>query len=108
MRKTLIVLLLFLVFTGCTSKKSSLDQSIIGTWVDSSGYKIQFFSGGKGFIPGVPGKIPDSDFVYSIIDEQHINVELQGIKVTIEIQINDNTLTWKDSLGEVTYNRVKE
>ena len=108
MRKVLIALLLFLLFTGCTPKKSSLDQSIIGTWADSSGYKIQFLSAGKGFIPGVPGKIPNSDFVYSIVDEQHINVEMQGIKVAIEIQIKDDTLTWKDSLGEVIYNRVKE
>jgi hypothetical protein len=107
MRKILIALLLFLLLTGCAPKKT-LDQAIIGTWADSNGYKIQFSSGGKGFIPGVAGKIPDSDFAYAIKDEQHINVEMQGIKVTIEIQIKDDTLTWKDSLGEVIYNRVKE
>jgi len=107
MKKILIVLVLFLLLTGCASK-NSLDQAILGTWTDSSGYKIQFFVGGRGFIPGVPGKIPDSDFTYAIIDEQHITLETQGIKVTIEIHIKDDILTWKDSLGEVTYNRVNQ
>ena len=107
MRKILIALLLLLIFTGCAPKQKTLDQSIIGTWVDSSGYKIQFSSEGKGFIPGVPGKIADSDFVYSVVDEQHISMELQGIKVTVEILIKDDTLTWTDSLGEVNYTRVK-
>jgi hypothetical protein len=108
MKKYILLLLVALFLFGCSASKPSLEKAIIGTWVDASGYEIQFFSGGKGFIPGVPDKIPDSDFIYSIVDENHITLDIQETKQTLEIRIEGDTLTWKDDLGEVIYKRTKK
>jgi hypothetical protein len=51
--------------------------------------------------------IADSNFLYTVIDESHIQFDLQGQTITIEITINDDQLTWKDDLGVVSYTRVK-
>ena len=96
-----------LVLTSCAQAKKSLADDIVGTWKDKDGYTIQFKSGGSGFIPGVAGSIPDSTFVYSIVDDSHIKIDLQGQSQTIEILISGDQLTWKDELGEVIYTRVK-
>jgi hypothetical protein len=84
-----------------------LKEKILGTWENTSGFTIQFNSGGTGFIPGVAGEIPDSSFTYTVVDESHIQMNFQGQAFNIEITINDDQLTWKDNLGEVTYTRVK-
>jgi hypothetical protein len=96
-----------LVLTSCAQAKKSLGDQIQGTWKDKDGYTIQFNSGGNGFIPGVAGKIPDSNFVYSIVDDPHVKIDLQGQSQTIEIVITGDQLNWKDALGEVNYTRVK-
>ena len=108
MKPTLIFLaIVMLLLTACTPEKKSLGDEILGTWVNDSGYSIQFLPGGSGFIPGVEGQIPDSTFVYSIIDDSHITIDLQGQSQTIGIVIEGDQLTWKDSLGDVAYTRVK-
>lgn len=96
-----------LLLTACAQAKKTLSDDILGTWVNKDGYSIEFQTGGSGFIPGVPGKIPDSTFVYSVTDESHIQVVFQGKKYTVEITINGDQLTWKDDLGEVAYTRTK-
>ncbi len=97
---------LFLL-TSCSEQKKTLTDEILGTWKNTSGFTIQFNSGGTGFIPGVAGEIPDSSFTYTVVDESHIQMNFQGQVFTIEITINDDQLTWKDNLGEVSYTRVK-
>lgn len=101
-----LTIALFLL-TSCTESNNTLADDILGTWKNSSGFTIQFNSGGTGFIPGVAGKIPDSSFIYTVTDESHIQMNLQGQVFTIEITIDGDELTWKDSLGEVPYTRVK-
>lgn len=101
-----LAIALFLL-TSCSGKKNSLPDEILGTWKNTSGYTIQFKSGGIGFIPGVPGAIPDSNFTYTVKDESHIQMDVQGQVVTIQITINGDQLTWTDELGEVSYTRVK-
>jgi hypothetical protein len=96
-----------LLLTSCAPAKKSLADDILGTWVNEDGFSIQFESGGNGFIPGVPGSIPDSNFAYSITDDSHIKIDLGGQIETIEIIISGDQLTWKDALGEVAYKRVK-
>jgi hypothetical protein len=106
----LIVLLLIgyrLLNNTVVQAHKSLGNEVLGTWVNSNGFRIEFRSGGSGFIPGVPGAIPDSTFSYSIIDDTHIQINLQGQIQTIEIRVTGDQLTWKDALGEVTYQRVK-
>lgn len=108
MKRILFALLIaLLLLTACSQAKKSLSDDILGNWVNKDGYSIQFQSGGSGFIPGVPGKIPDSSFVYSVTDDSHIEVNFEGKKYTVEITINGDQLTWKDDLGEVAYTRVK-
>jgi len=108
MQRTLLFLVMvLLVLTACAQAKKSLADDIVGTWKDKDGYTIQFKAGGDGFIPGVAGSIPDSTFVYSIVDDSHIKIDLQGQSQTIEIVISGDQLTWKDELGEVIYTRVK-
>ncbi len=96
-----------LLMTSCAPAKKTLADEILGSWVNKDGYSIQFKEGGTGFIPGVPGKIPDSAFTYTITDNTHIIIDLEGQVQTIQIQISGDQLTWKDDLGEVAYTRVK-
>jgi hypothetical protein len=108
MKRTILLLsMLLLVLTACASAKKSIGDQILGTWKDKDGYTIEFQPGGKGFIPGVAGKIPDTNFLYSIVDDSHIKIELPGQSQNIEIKITGDQLTWKDALGEVIYTRLK-
>jgi hypothetical protein len=108
MKRTILSLFIFLLlFTSCASTKKSIKEEIIGIWMDKDGYSIQFRPDGSGFIPGVSGKIPDSTFYYSIMDDSHVKIDLQGQSHTIGIDIKGDQLTWKDTLGEVVYTRVK-
>ena len=108
MKRVLLVLtFVLLLLTSCAPAKKSLADEILGTWVNEDGFSIQFESGGNGFIPGVPGSIPDSNFAYSVTDDSHIKLDLGGQIETIEIIISGDQLTWKDALGDVAYKRVK-
>jgi hypothetical protein len=109
MRKIFFALLLLAIsLTACAPARPSLERDLIGTWQDSQGFQIEFHGSGKGFIPGVEGKIPDTDFTYQVIDEQHVLMDTQGQKVTIELHVDGDKLSWKDALGEVQYTRVKK
>lgn len=108
MKKNFLVILFFVFLAGCATPKTSLQHAITGSWVDKDGYELQFFPDGKGFIPGVSGKIPDSEFTYTVTDEQHIEIIFQGSKNNIGISIVNDTLTWRDSLGEIVYTRKPE
>ena len=107
MKKICLLLIMVFILFGCSTNKPNLGETIIGTWVDQSSYEIQFFKDGKGFIPGVPGKIPDTSFEYSTLDENHITFNLEQSKITVEIRVEGDTLTWKDEIGEVVYHRKK-
>lgn len=108
MKRTFLVLVIvLLLLASCSGQKNNLADDILGTWENDSGYTIQFKEAGIGFIPGVAGKIPDSNFIYTIMDESHIQMILQGQEFTVEITIDEDQLTWKDELGEVPYTRVK-
>ena len=109
MRKIFFVLILLAIsLAACAPARPSLESDLLGTWQDSQGFQIEFRSGGMGFIPGVEGKIPDTNFTYQIIDEQHVRMDAQGQQVTIEMHVDGDQLIWKDSLGEVKYSRVKK
>jgi len=107
MKKICLLLVMVFILTGCAANKPNLGETIIGTWVDQSGYEIQFFKDGKGFIPGVAGKIPDTNFQYSVKDAGHIIFDIEQSKITVGIEIEGETLTWKDDIGEVIYHRKK-
>ena len=107
MKKLVFALAIFLfALSSCTAAKKPLAQEILGTWKNTEGYTIEFHSAGSGFIPGVAGKIPDSNFTYAVVDESHIQINLQGVNQTIGIEITGDNLAWKDELGEVEYTRV--
>lgn len=108
MKRFLFLLLFGLLLAACAGNSGGLKEDLLGTWQNPDGFQIKFYRDGGGFIPGVPGKIPDSAFTYTIVDETHIQVVLQGQPYTIEVKIVDDVLTWKDSIGEVEYTRVKE
>ncbi|MCX6079674.1 MAG: hypothetical protein NTW32_09105 [Chloroflexi bacterium] len=109
MRKIFFALIMFAIFlVACAPASPSLERNLVGTWQDSQGFQIEFRGSGKGFIPGVEGKIPDSDFTYQIIDEQHVLMSAQGQQVTIDLHVDGDKLTWKDTIGEVQYTRVKK
>ena len=109
MRKFFFTLILLsLMLAACAEAPHSLATDLLGTWQDKQGFKIEFRNSGAGFIPGVAGSIPDSTFSYKIIDEQHVEMDAQGQKATIEFHIDGDQLTWKDAIGEVIYTRVKK
>jgi hypothetical protein len=108
MKKYCLILIMALILVGCSAAKPSLDKAIVGKWVDKSGYEIHFFEGGKGFIPGVAEKIPDSDFQYSIKDENHITIEVQGTTQTLETRVEGDNLTLKYDQEDVVYTRIKQ
>jgi hypothetical protein len=108
MKRFYLASILFLILlAACSPGKKTLDEEIVGKWVDSSGYTIDFFDGGTGFIEGVDGKIPDSNFTYIILDESTIQINFQGEKYEIGILIDKDKMIWKDELGEVEYSRVQ-
>ncbi len=109
MKRVFIALFILLVgLSACApNPKARLENSIVGNWLSSDGFSIQFKGDGSGFIPGVEGKIPDSQFVYTVIDGSHISINLGGRIFKIEILIDGDNLTWKDDLGEVKYTRAK-
>jgi hypothetical protein len=99
-------ILLLSLLAACSSVEKSLQDEIVGKWVDSSGYTIEFYEGGTGFIEGVADQIPDSVFVYKILDESTIQIDFQGGSYKIGILINNDKMIWKDDLGEVEYARA--
>ena len=108
MKRVLLSLTIVLILlAACSAPQKSLADELLGTWMNTDGYTIEFQPAGNGFIPGVPGKIPDSKFIYSIRDDSHIVIEFEGHESTIEILIDEDQLTWKDDLGVVSYTRVK-
>lgn len=68
---------------------------------------MQFNANGTGFIPGVPGAIPDSQFAYTVLDASHVSIDLNGATYQVEIYVDGDTLTWNDSLGQVVYHRSR-
>lgn len=106
-RFLLYVTILLVLLTACSQGKKTLSDEILGSWRNTDGYTIEFRSAGNGFIPGVPGKIPDSNFAYAVIDASHISIDFEGHQNTIEIVIHGDQMTWKDNLGEVSYRREK-
>lgn len=108
MKRVILILTLALVLlAACFPAKKTLNENILGTWQNNDGYTIEFKDGGAGFIPGVPGKIPDSSFTYLVTDDSHIQIVFQGQKQDIGILIAGDQMTWTDDLGEVAYTRVK-
>lgn len=106
-RLLLIQILLSVLLLSCTSARKSLQDEIVGKWTDSEGFTIEFFEDGTGFIPGVQGAIPDSNFTYQVIDETQVKIDFQGGAYQIEVLIKDDQLVWKDNLGEVVYTRAE-
>ncbi len=107
MKRIFLVLAgILLLLAACAPAKADLKDQLLGTWKNEEGYSIEFRSGGLGFIPGVPGKIPDSTFSYTLTDESHIRIDFQGDQQDVEIRIDGDQLVWKDDLGEVTYTRL--
>jgi hypothetical protein len=97
---------MMLLFSACSP--DSLQNKMIGSWVNSSGYTIEFRTNGDGFIPGVAGVLADTSFKYSIVDESHVSITMNGQQYTIEIQVDNDKLTWKDTMGAEEYTRVKK
>ncbi len=109
MKPTLVILtVISLILSACAPAEKTLADRIQGTWKSTEGFSIEFHGDGTGFIPGVAGKIPDTSFNYSIVDESHVQLDLQGQMQTIGITISDDKLTWKDDLGEVEYTREEQ
>jgi hypothetical protein len=104
----LLLVLAILIISACQPPKPSLETAILGNWVNASGYTIEFKSGGDGFIPGVAGKVPATTFKYSIVDQEHVLIDLGSEKYTIQITVDGDKLTWTDKIGVETYTRVKQ
>jgi hypothetical protein len=102
-----LFLLLVVCLSACQTAKSSLAKNIVGGWINSSGYTIEFYDDGEGRIPGVADQIPMTNFTYLVIDQEHISIDLGNQKYTIQVKIDGDELTWTDSLGEENYTRVK-
>lgn len=106
MRRFGLLLILFsLLLTACQPEPTGLAKDIVGNWVNAGGYTIEFYKDGKGLIPGVEGRIPLTSFKYTIVDEQHISIDLGTQAFTIEVKIEGDRLTWIDQLGEEIYTR---
>jgi hypothetical protein len=107
MKRIILASILFLsLLVACSSAKKSLQDEIVGKWVDSSGFMIEFYADGTGFIEGVADQIPDSVFVYQVLDESTIQIDFQGGSYEIGILIENDKMIWKDDLGEVEYARA--
>jgi hypothetical protein len=105
-RLGLCLLLAILILSACSS--NSLQNKITGSWVNTAGYSMEFHSDGSGVFPGVTGVLPDTPFKYSIVDESHISITMNGQTFTIGVKVDGDKLTWQDSMGNEVYTRVKK
>ncbi len=106
-RFSYVCLLLVLFLSACQTDRSALAKNIVGNWVNSSGYTIEFYDDGEGIIPEVTDEIPVTSFNYLVIDKDHVSIDLGDQKYTIQVIIDGDELTWVDTLGEEIYTRVK-
>ena len=108
LRWNVLLVLAGFILSACQPAKPTLENTIVGNWQNSSGYTIEFQPGGQGYIPGVPGDIPPTTFTYSILDQDHVSIDLGSDKYTIQIQVEGDKLTWTDTLGVETYTRISK
>ena len=103
----LLTFVLLLAMTACASQtKDSLQQAIVGKWINAQNYSIEFYADGTGFVPAVEGDIPipATNFSYSVTDGTHVNITMGEIKgMSVEIKIEGNQMTWQDQNAGLSF-----
>ncbi len=103
----LLSFVLLLTMAACASQtKESLQQAIVGKWINAQNYSIEFYADGTGFVPAVEGDIPipATNFSYSVTDGTHVNITMGEIKgMSVEIKIEGNQMTWQDQKAGLSF-----
>jgi len=97
---------------ACGPEQPSLEEAIIGEWVNAHGGTIHFYDGGSGFIPGdenLTPPVPPVNFTYRVEGQTHISINIAGQDaVIVEIKLEGDRMTWIDATNnlEFAYRRV--
>ncbi len=110
-RSFFLLLMLVLPVVACASQpRVPPQQAIVGRWVNAKGYSISFYPNGTGFVPGVDGQIPSTNFDYVFTDETHVLMNMAGqLTTVVEIKIDGDQMTWLSQATNVAfvYTRAK-
>ncbi len=110
-RSFVLLWMLVLPVAACASQRRVPPQeAIVGKWVNTKGYSISFYANGTGFVPGIDGQIPSTNFSYSFTDETHILMNMAGqLSTVVEIKIDGDQMTWLSQASNVAfiYTRAK-
>lgn len=100
-----LLVMIILPVTACASQPRVPPQNaIVGKWVNAKGYSISFYANGTGFVPGVDGQIPSTNFTYSFTDPTHIMMNMAGqLSTIVEIRIDGDQMTWSIPTNNVTF-----
>jgi hypothetical protein len=103
----LLSLILLITMAACASQsKESLQQAIVGKWINAQNYSIEFYADGTGFVPAVEGDVPvpATNFSYSVTDGTHINITMGEIRgMNVEVKIEGNQMTWQDQNAGISF-----
>ncbi len=106
-------ILLLMVFcatsaSACMRPAPPLREAIVGKWSNAQGGVISFSADGTGVVPAA-ADLPAYNFTYSIPDEQHLQINVDGQDLTVGIKIDGDTMTWRNSLNNTAfvYTRMK-
>jgi len=106
-RWLLLSLILLLSLAACASQtRDSLQQAIVGKWINAENYSIEFYADGTGFVPALEGEIPipATDFSYSVTDGTHVKITMGEIKgMNVEIKIEGSQMTWLDQNAGISF-----
>jgi hypothetical protein len=106
-----LLVMIILPVAACASQPSVPPKdAIVGKWVNDKGGSISFYANGTGFVPGIDGQIPSTNFSYTFTDPTHIMMNLTGqLSTIIEIRIDGDQMTWSVPTNNVSfvYTRAK-
>ena len=106
-RSLVLALILLLTMTACASQtRESLQQALVGKWINAQNYSIEFYADGTGFVPAVEGDvpIPPTTFSYSVTDGNHVFITMGELKgMNIEVKIEGDQMTWQDQNAGVAF-----
>ena len=103
----IVGLVLVSALVACGPEQPSLEEAIVGEWINAGGGAIHFYAGGSGFILGdesLNPPIPSLNFTHHLQDETHISINMAGQDpVIVEIKLEGDEMTWIDRANNLEF-----
>jgi hypothetical protein len=103
-----IVLGVIVLVNTSSPQPVTLEQGIVGKWVNAKGGEVNFDAHGGGMIPAGPDVLTTT-FTYLVRDESHILMNMNGQTLTVTIGLAGDKMTWftADPNTKYEYTRAK-